>query len=686
MHRDVARLQAEGTPLHLEAADLNDAADRLLRLPAIAEKTFLITIGDRSVTGLVARDQMVGPWQIPVADVAVTASSYDSYHGEAMAMGERTPLALLNFGASARMAVAESLTNIAAADIGDLKRIKLSANWMCAAGHPGEDAGLYEAVKAVGEELCPELGITIPVGKDSMSMKTQWQEDGEDKAVTAPMSLVITAFGRVNDIRATLTPQLRTDKGQSHLVLIDLGKGQNRLGGSALAQVYQQLGQHTPDLDDTEAFKAFFNTTQQLVTEGRLLAYHDRSDGGLFTTVAEMAFAGNCGAKVALDELGEDNLAALFNEELGAVIQVSDEQYQQVMEAYGEAGLGDCVKRIGEPTHEDAIVFTRNGNEVLGQSRTHWRTVWAETTHHMQRLRDNPVCADEEFRLKQRADNPGLQADLTFDPSEDIAAPYIAKGVAPKVAILREQGVNSHYEMAAAFDRAGFEAVDVHMSDILAGRVSLEDMQALAACGGFSYGDVLGAGEGWAKSILFNDRAREQFEAFFKRNDTLALGVCNGCQMLSTLKQLIPGTEHWPRFVTNRSERFEARFSLVEVQESQSVFLGDLAGSRMPIAVSHGEGRAEFANPQQQSQLEQSGQVALRYIDNWGEVAEQYPANPNGSPKGITAVTSDDGRVTAMMPHPERVFRTVANSWHPDEWGEDSPWMRMFRNARKHLG
>ncbi len=629
---------------------------------------------------------MVGPWQIPVADVAVTASSYDSYHGEAMAMGERTPLALLNFGASARMAVAESLTNIAAADIGDLKRIKLSANWMCAAGHPGEDAGLYEAVKAVGEELCPELGITIPVGKDSMSMKTQWQEDGEDKAVTAPMSLVITAFGRVNDIRATLTPQLRTDKGQSHLVLIDLGKGQNRLGGSALAQVYQQLGQHTPDLDDTEAFKAFFNTTQQLVTEGRLLAYHDRSDGGLFTTVAEMAFAGNCGAKVALDELGEDNLAALFNEELGAVIQVSDEQYQQVMEAYSEAGLGDCVKRIGEPTHEDSIVFTRNGNDVLGQSRTHWRTVWAETTHHMQRLRDNPVCADEEFRLKQRADNPGLQADLTFDPSEDIAAPYIAKGVAPKVAILREQGVNSHYEMAAAFDRAGFEAVDVHMSDILAGRVSLEDMQALAACGGFSYGDVLGAGEGWAKSILFNDRAREQFETFFKRNDTLALGVCNGCQMLSTLKQLIPGTEHWPRFVTNRSERFEARFSLVEVQESQSIFLGDMAGSRMPIAVSHGEGRAEFANPQQQSQLEQSGQVALRYIDNWGEVAKQYPANPNGSPKGITAVTSDDGRVTAMMPHPERVFRTVANSWHPDEWGEDSPWMRMFRNARKHLG
>lgn len=691
MHRDVETKQANGVDLHLEGVDINDAADRLLRLPAIAEKTFLITIGDRSVTGLVARDQMVGPWQIPVADVAVTAASYDSYHGEAMAMGERTPLALLNFGASARMAVAESLTNIAAADIGDLKRIKLSANWMSAAGHPGEDAGLYEAVKAVGEELCPELGITIPVGKDSMSMKTQWQEDGEDKAVTAPLSLIITAFGRVNDIRATLTPQLRTDKGQSHLVLIDLGRGKNRLGGSALAQVYQQLGKETPDLDDTDLFKAFFNTTQQLVTEGRLLAYHDRSDGGLFGTVAEMAFAGNCGVNVTLDELSSDdsstdNLAALFNEELGAVIQVSDEQYQNVMDAYAAAGLGDCVKRIGEPTNEDAIVFTRDGQKVLAQSRTHWRTVWAETTHQMQRLRDNPVCADEEFRLKQRADNPGLQADLTFDPSEDIAAPYIAKGAAPKIAILREQGVNSHYEMAAAFDRAGFEAVDVHMSDILAGRVSLEDMQALAACGGFSYGDVLGAGEGWAKSILFNDRAREQFEAFFGRNDTLALGVCNGCQMLSTLKSLIPGTDHWPRFVTNRSERFEARFSLVEVQKSASVFLGDMAGSRMPIAVSHGEGRAEFANAQQQSQLEQNAQVALRYIDNWGEVAEQYPANPNGSPQGITAVTSEDGRVTAMMPHPERVFRTVANSWHPDEWGEDSPWMRMFRNARKHLG
>lgn len=686
MHRDVQRLQTKGEPLHLEAAELNDAADRLLRLPAIAEKTFLITIGDRSVTGLVARDQMVGPWQVPVADVAVTAASYDSYRGEAMAMGERTPLALLNFGASARMAVGESLTNLAAADIGDLKRIKLSANWMAAAGHPGEDAGLYEAVKAVGEELCPELGITIPVGKDSMSMKTQWQDNGEDKAVTAPMSLVITAFGRVNDVRATLTPQLRMDKGPSHLLLIDLGKGQNRLGGSALAQVYQQLGQYTPDLDDTDAFKAFFNTTQQLVTEGRLLAYHDRSDGGLFVTVAEMAFAGNCGATVALDGLDDNNLAALFSEELGAVVQVSDEQYQNVMDAYAEAGLSDCVTRIGEPTQEDSIEFTRDGHKVLAQSRTHWRTVWAETTHHMQRLRDNPVCADEEFRLKQRADNPGLLADLTFDPAEDIAAPYIAKGAAPKVAILREQGVNSHYEMAAAFDRAGFEAVDVHMSDILSGRVSLDEMKALVACGGFSYGDVLGAGEGWAKSILFNDRAREQFEAFFTRDDTLALGVCNGCQMLSTLKQLIPGTDHWPRFVTNRSERFEARFSLVEVAESASVFLGDMAGSRMPIAVSHGEGRAEFASAQQQSQLEQGGQVALRYIDTWGDVAEQYPANPNGSPNGITAVTSEDGRVTAMMPHPERVFRTVANSWHPDEWGEDSPWMRMFRNARKQLG
>lgn len=664
---------------------LNDAAKRLLRLPAIAEKTFLITIGDRTVTGLVARDQMVGPWQVPVADVAVTAASYDSYAGEAMAMGERTPLALLNFAASARMAVGEALTNIAAADIGDLKFVKLSANWMAAAGHPGEDAGLYEAVKAVGEELCPALGLTIPVGKDSMSMKTQWQDDDGEKAVTAPLSLIITAFGRVQDVRRTVTPQLRLDKGDSKLLLIDLGRGQNRLGGSALAQVYRQLGDVTPDVDSPELLKGFFDATQQLIRDKKIMAYHDRSDGGLFTTVAEMAFAGHCGVEVALDHLGDDDFAALFNEELGAVIQVAVDDVETVQAVYAAHGLADCVHLIGRPVAEDVVRFNRNGVDVLSHLRSFYRAIWAETTHQMQRLRDNPACADEEFEAKQTLNDPGLFAELTFDLNEDVAAPYINTGRDPMVAIVREQGVNSQTEMAAAFDRAGFAAIDVHMSDILSGRISLDKFDGLVACGGFSYGDVLGAGEGWAKSILFNTRAREEFSRFFERERTFALGVCNGCQMLSNLKELIPGAEAWPHFVTNRSERFEARFSLVEVQSNQSLFFSGMAGSRMPIAVSHGEGRAEFTGTNLATVNEQ-GLVTLRYIDNWGKVTQTYPANPNGSPEGITGLTTTDGRVSIMMPHPERVFRTVANSWHPDEWGEDSPWMRMFRNARVFLG
>ncbi|RWU08919.1 phosphoribosylformylglycinamidine synthase [Pseudidiomarina gelatinasegens] len=685
MHRDVKSQQVSGEALAREGIKINEAAKRLLRLPAIAEKTFLITIGDRTVTGLVARDQMVGPWQIPVADVAVTAASYDTYAGEAMAMGERTPLALLNYAASARMAVGESLTNIAAADIGDLKNVKLSANWMAAAGHPGEDAGLYEAVKAVGEELCPALGITIPVGKDSMSMKTQWQDEQGKKAVTAPLSLVITAFGRVRDVRRTVTPQLRMDKGDSKLLLIDLGSGKNRLGGSALAQVYRQLGDMTPDVDNAEVLKGFFNATQQLVHDKKLMAYHDRSDGGLFAAVAEMAFAGHCGVEVALDTLGDDDLAALFSEELGAVVQVSVEQLDDVLAVYAEHGLEDCVHVIGRPVREDVVRFNRNGEEVLSHLRSHYRAIWAETTHQMQRLRDNPECADEEFEAKQNLNDPGLFADLSFDVSEDVAAPYINTGRDPIVAVLREQGVNSHIEMAAAFDRAGFAAIDVHMSDILSGRVSLEKFNGLVACGGFSYGDVLGAGEGWAKSILFNSRARDEFAAFFERNKTFALGVCNGCQMLSNLKELIPGAEAWPHFVTNRSERFEARFSLVEVQKSNSLFFEGMAGSRMPIAVSHGEGRAEFKGSNLAT-VNNEGLVTMRYINNRGDVASAYPANPNGSPEGITGLTTQDGRVSIMMPHPERVFRTVANSWHPDEWGEDSPWMRMFRNARVYLG
>ncbi|WP_448550396.1 phosphoribosylformylglycinamidine synthase [Thalassotalea fusca] len=690
MHRDVESKTETGKALDTSDITVADAAERLLRLPTIAEKTFLITIGDRSVTGMVSRDQMVGPWQVPVADCAVTAASLDSYHGEAMSMGERTPVALLNYGASARLAVAESLTNIASTDIGDLNRIKLSANWMAAAGHPGEDAGLYEAVKAVGEELCPALGLTIPVGKDSMSMKTQWQENGEDKSVTAPLSLVITAFGRVEDIRKTVTPQLRTDKGDSRIVAIDLSGGKNRLGGSCLAQVYKQLGTETPDVDNAETLKGFFNAMQALVAEQKLLAYHDRSDGGLFTTLAEMAFAGHTGIDVDLTKLTGSDLEVMFNEELGAVIQIREQDVDAVHKVLEAHGVLELCTDIGRINNEDTIRITRNNDTLLENTRTYFRTIWAETTLRMQALRDNPECAQQEFDVKFDTEDPGLNAELTFDINEDIVADLIAKdaqsGNNPKVAILREQGVNSHVEMAAAFDRAGFSAIDVHMSDILEGRVDLADFNGLVACGGFSYGDVLGAGEGWAKSILFNAKAREMFKTFFHREDTFSLGVCNGCQMLSNLKEIIPGSDAWPRFVQNQSERFEARFSLVEIQESPSIFFKGMEGSRMPIAVSHGEGRAEFASEDAIGVANDSGTVSMRYVNNYGDITETYPANPNGSPDGITSLTTTDGRVTIMMPHPERVFRTVANSWHPDEWQEDSPWVRMFRNARKFIG
>ncbi len=684
MSRDVISKKARGTALAQEKIDIADAVKRVLTLPAVADKTFLVTIGDRTVTGLVNRDQMVGPWQVPVADCAVTASSFDSYTGEAMSMGERTPLALLDYGASARMAVAESIMNISGADIGSLKRIKLSANWMSAAGHPGEDAGLYEAVKAVGEELCPALDLTIPVGKDSMSMKTAWSENGLDKAVTAPMSLVITAFGAVRDIRKTVTPELRSDKGDTRLLMLDLSQGQNRLGGSCLAQVYNELGDKAPDLDNPAVMRHFFETTQKLLADNHIIAYHDRSDGGLFTTVVEMAFAGNTGLDIDLAALKGTRLERLFNEELGAVIQVRADDVAGVQVRY-QAGGVDCHV-IGHLTADETIRFADADDVVFEDSRAALRKLWSETTYRMQALRDNPECAGQEFDLKLKADEPGLTVDLSFDPRQDIAAPFIVKGASPKIAILREQGVNSHVEMAAAFNRAGFDSVDVHMSDILSGRVSLEQFQGLAACGGFSYGDVLGAGEGWAKSILFNRRARDEFSAFFARDGSFALGVCNGCQMLSNLKEMIPGSDHWPRFVRNKSERFEARFSLVEVQETPSVFFEGMTGSRMPIAVSHGEGYAEFADTGALAHAEATGTVALRYVNGHGEIATQYPRNPNGSPNGITGLTTTDGRVTIMMPHPERVFRTVANSWHPDEWGEDGPWMRMFRNARVKLG
>ena len=687
MHRDVQSASFTPEALALEGVTVEDAVERILRLPTVAEKTFLITIGDRSVTGLVARDQMVGPWQIPVADVAVTAASFDTYHGEAMAMGERTPVALLNYGASARLAVAESLTNIAAADIGSLKRIKLSANWMSPAGHPGEDAGLYEAVKAIGEELCPALDLAIPVGKDSMSMKTQWEDEGQTKSVTSPLSLVITAFGAVNDIRKTLTPQLQLDQGDTQLIYLDLGQGQQRLGGSCLAQVYGQLGDSVPDVDDPQLLKGYFNAIQVLVSQQLCLAYHDVSDGGLFTTLAEMAFAGHCGVNVDLSALGKiDNaLPILFNEELGGVIQLKQSDLDSVLSILAEHGLSSCTHQIGQAQWGDRIVVNIKNNTILDTSRLALRTKWAETTYHMQSLRDNPATASEEHAQKQIENDPGLHAKLSFDLNEDISAPYIARGVLPKVAVLREQGVNSHYEMAAAFDRAGFKAIDVHMSDILSGQVKLDEFSGLAACGGFSYGDVLGAGEGWAKSILYNEMAKAQFTAFFERNATFALGVCNGCQMLSNLHSIIPGTEHWPHFVQNQSARFEARVAMVEVQESPSVLFAGMAGSRMPIAVSHGEGHAEFSSANSLAQVEKQGQVSLRYVDNHGQVTQQYPANPNGSVNGITGLTSTDGRVTIMMPHPERVFRAVANSWKPSEWQEDSPWMRLFRNARQYV-
>ena len=666
--------------------ELREAVYRILRLPTVADKSFLITIGDRSVTGLVQRDQMVGPWQVPVADCAVTASSYDSYCGEAMAMGERTPVALLDHAASARLAVAEALTNLAAARVDELGRVVLSANWMAPAGHPGEDAGLYEAVKAVGMELCPALGISIPVGKDSMSMKTVWEQHGQQRSVTAPLSLIISAFAPVTDVRATLTPQLRTDKGDSDLILIDLGKGRQRLGASCLAQVYRQLGHHAPDLDDVAALKSFFLTIQQLNREGLLLAYHDRSDGGLLACVAEMAFAGHCGVTLHLDELGDDAIAALFNEELGAVIQVRHQDTEEVLSALREAELGSCSHVIGELNEVDHLLIRHRGHEVLNESRRDLQRAWSATSYHMQALRDNPECAQEEYDRLLDADDPGLHTHLSFDLDEDIAAPYIATGKRPAVAVLREQGVNGQIEMAAAFDRAGFDARDVHMSDIISGRVLLQDFAGLVACGGFSYGDVLGAGEGWAKSILFNNRARDEFAAFFARSDSFGLGVCNGCQMMSNLHELIPGTDNWPHFVRNLSEQFEARVSMVEVLKSPSLFLQGMEGSRLPIAVAHGEGRAEFAEGYDPVDALRHHSAVLRYVDNYGDPTEIYPANPNGSPLGITGLTNQDGRFTIMMPHPERVFRAVQHSWHPDEWGEDGPWIRMFRNARAWVG
>jgi phosphoribosylformylglycinamidine synthase len=686
MLRDVSHHPFEKPEFSTHGLDVRDAAYRVLRLPTVADKTFLITIGDRSVTGLVTRDQMVGPWQVPVADVAVTASDYDGHTGEAMAMGERTPIALVHGPASGRMAVGEAITNIAASRIDSLGRIALSANWMAPAGHPGEDASLFDTVRAVGAELCPALGIAIPVGKDSMSMKSVWREAGEDRAVTAPLSLIVSAFAPVSDVRRTLTPQLRTDMGDTDLVLVDLGKGRNRLAGSALAQVYKQVGHHPPDLDDPGALRALFAAIQELNADGLLLAYHDRSDGGLFACVCEMAFAGRSGVTIQLDELGDDPVAALFSEELGVVVQVRHSDTDTVLEALHQAGLGHYSHVIGTLNDADQITVTWDTRIQLAESRIDLQRAWSETTFHMQTLRDNPVCAQEEYDSLLDKTDLGIQCRTTFEIDEDVAAPLVATGVRPRVAILREQGVNGHVEMAAAFHRAGFAAIDVHMSDLLGGRVTLADFRGMVACGGFSYGDVLGAGQGWAKSVLYHDSLRDMFSEFFVRDDSFALGVCNGCQMLSTLHELIPGAADWPRFVRNRSEQFEARVAQLEILDSPSLFFAGMAGSVIPIAVAHGEGRAEFRHADGAERALDSGIVAARYVDGHGRVATRYPANPNGSPEGITGLTAADGRVTIMMPHPERVFRTVQHSWHPDHWDEDAPWMRMFRNARLWVG
>lgn len=683
MTRDVKSTAKQLQTFDTSKIDLKEAVARVLRLPGVADKTFLITIGDRSVTGLVAREQMVGPWQVPVADVAVTLAGYETYLGEAFAIGEKAPLALINAPASGRMAIGESITNIAACLIDDLSVLKLSANWMAPAGHAGEDAALFETVKAVGMELCPQLGISIPVGKDSMSMKTVWNDDGINKAVTSPISLVVTAFATTPDARKTLTPQLQSEV-PSKLILIDLGAGKNRMGGSSLAQVYGVVGDVAPDVDDAAQLKHFFNTIQQLNKAGKISAYHDRSDGGLFTTLIEMAFAGHCGLNVDISSLQGDVTSALYNEELGAVIQVAEADAETIVKQFN--GLAHVV---GEVVAGNKVEIKQHGKVVFSDTRVNLHRMWSETTYQMQKLRDNPACAQQEYDRLLDENNRGLFAELTYTPSENIAAPYISTGARPKMAILREQGVNGHVEMAASFDRAGFASYDVHMSDIIAGRVSLKDFAGVVACGGFSYGDVLGAGEGWAKSILFNARARDEFSAFFNRTDSFALGVCNGCQMMSNLQSIIPGAAHWPHFVKNKSEQFEARLAMVEVLESPSLFFNGMAGSKMPIAVAHGEGFTEFKEPSENSAVNEvlsNKLVTMRFIDHASAPTTSYPYNPNGSPQGITGLTSTDGRFSIMMPHPERVIRNVQNTWQRCDDGEDSAWIRMFRNARKFVG
>ena len=701
MHRQAQRQIPQGQPLELADVDLAQACDAVLRHPTVASKRFLITIGDRTVGGLSHRDPMVGPWQVPVADCAVTLADYAGFRGEAMSVAERAPVAVLNPAASGRLAVCEAVLNLLAAPVPRLSDIKLSCNWMAACGQPGQDAALYDTVHAIGMELCPALGISVPVGKDSLSMHTRWEDAGQAKSVTSPVSLVVSAFATPPDVRGTLTPQLRSD-APSSLILVDLGLGKKRMGASILAQTLGVIGDVTPDLDSPELLKAFAAALADLRKAGLVWAYHDRSDGGLWAAACEMAFAGHCGVSLNLDLLTMDGgeaddwgdakdwakqvgprrhiqtLRALFNEEPGVLLQVAAAQRDGVLQTLRRHGLSAHSHVVGTVNDRDVIEVWRDTQCVYTAARAALMQTWDSVSWRMSMLRDNPECAQAEHDALADATDPGLHLHLTFDPQHDIAAPFIARGARPKVAILREQGVNSQVEMAYAMDRAGFDTVDVHMSDLMAGRARLSDFRGVVACGGFSYGDVLGAGEGWARSILFNPELADQFARFFGRSDTFALGVCNGCQMLAALAPMIPGARAWPRFTRNRSEQFEGRLSLVEVTESPSIFFQGMVGSRAPIVVSHGEGRADFSLQGDAKLL----QVAMRFVDHHGQVTERYPFNPNGSPQGITAVTTPDGRFTALMPHPERVFRSVQMSWTAPGQGEDSPWMRMFRNAR----
>ena len=674
-------------PFNAGDIDITEAAYRVLRLPTVAAKNFLITIGDRSVGGMTHRDQMIGKYQTPVADCAVTMMGFNTYRGEAMSMGEKPTVALFDAPASGRMCVGEAITNIAAVNIGDIGNIKLSANWMAACGNEGEDEKLYRTVEAVSK-ACQALDLSIPVGKDSLSMKTVWQDGEEKKSVVSPLSLIISAFAPVKDVRKTVTPELKNVE-DSVLLFIDLGFGKARMGGSAFGQVYNNMSGDAPDLDDTGRLKAFYNVIQQLVAEDKLLAYHDRSDGGLFAALVEMAFAGRIGVNVDLTSLvanqadiNEASIRALFNEELGAVIQIAKQDVAAVEALFKEADLAlHAVATIGT---DEKIVIRNQAGIVLEQDRADLQRAWQETSHAIQRLRDNPACADSEFALIGDNERSALFADVKFDVNEDIAAPFVNSGAKPKIAILREQGVNGQIEMAAAFTRAGFDAYDVHMSDLMAGRVNLADFKMLAACGGFSYGDVLGAGEGWAKSILFHPALRDQFAAFFADPNTLTLGVCNGCQMVSNLAEIIPGTEAWPKFKRNLSEQFEARLSMVHVPKSASLILNEMQGSSLPVVVSHGEGRADFAL--HGGKISADLGIALQYVDGQNQVTQTYPLNPNGSPQGIAGVTNADGRVTIMMPHPERVYRAAQMSWKPEDWTELSGWYRLFAGARKALG